>query len=168
MRSEVVLRRPRLDDGIRIWQIARDSAVLDLNSSYAYLLWCRDFGDTSVVAEIDGVVVGFVTGYLRPSAPATLFVWQVAVDVAHRGRGIGVAMLDWLLDGLASRSVLLLETTITRNNTGSVAMFSALARLRGTAISSRPLFDAMHFPDHHLAEALYTVGPTTDPDRTNQ
>lgn len=65
------LDTPRVDDGAAIWRIARDSEVLDLNSSYSYLLWCRDFAATSVVARgADGEPVGFVTGYLRPEAPA--------------------------------------------------------------------------------------------------
>lgn len=37
-----------------MWRIARDSGVLDLNSSYAYLLWCTDFPSTSAVARVDG------------------------------------------------------------------------------------------------------------------
>ena len=58
----VLFRSPQIDDGVRLWEIARDSKVLDLNSSYAYLLWCRDFSATSIVAEVDGRVVGFVSG----------------------------------------------------------------------------------------------------------
>ena len=29
-----------------------------------------------------------MTGYLRPTRPDTLVVWQVAVDHSHRGRGL--------------------------------------------------------------------------------
>ncbi|MGB7362632.1 MAG: GNAT family N-acetyltransferase, partial [Rhodococcus sp. (in: high G+C Gram-positive bacteria)] len=74
-------RPPRAGDGIRLWEIARDSQVLDVNSSYSYVLWCRDFSDTTVVAvDADDKPVGFVTGYLRPDSTDTIFVWQVAVD----------------------------------------------------------------------------------------
>ena len=76
----VLFRSPQIDDGVRLWEIARDSKVLDLNSSYAYLLWCRDFSATSIVAEVDGRVVGFVSGYTRPSAQRN------PVRVASRGR----------------------------------------------------------------------------------
>lgn len=47
----VRLDTPRIEDGAAIWRIARDSGSLDLNSSYSYLLWCRDFADTTVVAR---------------------------------------------------------------------------------------------------------------------
>ncbi|MGY5138554.1 diaminobutyrate acetyltransferase, partial [Streptomyces nigrescens] len=40
------LDTPRVEDGAAIWRIARDSKTLDLNSSYSYLLWCRDFAAT--------------------------------------------------------------------------------------------------------------------------
>ena len=89
----VLFRSPQIDDGVRLWEIARDSKVLDLNSSYAYLLWCRDFSATSIVAEVDGRVVGFVSGYTRPSAQETLFVWQVAVDEDQRGLGVGKRLM---------------------------------------------------------------------------
>src|ERR1700709_225784 len=80
---------PRVEDGAAIWRIARDSEVLDLNSSYSYLLWCRDFAATSVVArDTEGSPIAFVTGYVRPERPEALVVWQVAVDSDHRGRGL--------------------------------------------------------------------------------
>ncbi|MFD4291641.1 diaminobutyrate acetyltransferase [Rhodococcus sp. NPDC058505] len=154
-----VLRRPRLSDSIRMQQIAKDSRVLDVNSAYAYLLWCRDFPNTSAVAEIDGRVAGYVTGYVRPESPDTLFIWQVAVDEAARGRGVGVAMLDRILDWTRGFGVRFLETTITADNPSSIAMFTALARRRDTGIYARPLFAADHFPEGHAAEDLYTIGP---------
>lgn len=153
------LRAPEIADAGRIWEIAATSGELDLNSSYAYLMWCRDHWETSVVAEIDGETVGFVTGYIRPNAPLTLFVWQVAVDAEFRGRGIGLAMLGGLVDRLRGRSVTMVETTITRDNAGSIAMFSALARNRGARIGRRPLFEPEDFPDGHDAEELYIIGP---------
>jgi len=112
---------PRVEDGAAIWRIARDSEVLDLNSSYSYLLWCRDFAGTSAVARTDdGRPVGFVTAYLRPDRPRTLLVWQVAVDTAHRGRGLAARLLDALTARVMSEhGVTGIETTITPGNTAS-------------------------------------------------
>ncbi|MFD1811090.1 diaminobutyrate acetyltransferase [Rhodococcus gannanensis] len=155
----VFLRRPRLSDAGHMWRIAKDTGVLDVNSSYAYLLWCRDFAATSVVAEIGTTVAGFATGFIRPESPDTLFVWQVAVDSAARGRGVGVSMLDHMLCRATPFAVRFLETTITADNPASLAMFTALANSRGTDIYARPLFSESHFPDGHAAEDLYTVGP---------
>lgn len=155
----VVLRTPRLGDGAQMWRIAKDSAVLDANSSYAYLLWCRDFASTSVVAELNGRIVGYVIGFVRPQAPDTVFVWQIAVERSQRGRGTGAELLHVLLNSVAAQGVSVLETTISPDNLASIAMFTSVARTRDAAITKRPLFDAGVFPDSHAPEDLYRIEP---------
>ncbi|NLG56607.1 MAG: diaminobutyrate acetyltransferase [Rhodococcus sp.] len=154
----VTFRCPEISDGVRLWEIAKNSQVLDLNSSYAYLLWCRDFSRSSVVAVSEGSPVGFVTGFIRPESPDTLFVWQVAVDSSQRGKGIAAKMLDELMYRLAADGVTRLETTISPDNEASIALFTALARRRGVEISKQELFAPGDFPDGHEAEDLFTVG----------
>ena len=130
--------------------------MLDVNSRYAYVLWCRDFSDTSTVARLDGEVVGFVTGYRRPSEPSTLFVWQVGVDAAARGRGVATAMLD----GLVARvGCTYLETTITADNTASAALFSAFAERHRAAVERAELFGRDVLGDSHEPELLHRIGP---------
>ena len=102
-RLEAKFRKPTLNDGAALWRMAKDSQVLDLNSSYSYLLWCRDFAETSVVATIDDEPAGFVTGYVRPDEPGTLMVWQVAVNSAFRGQKLAATMLDELSARLSLR-----------------------------------------------------------------
>jgi diaminobutyrate acetyltransferase len=157
--SRVEFRAPTLDDGAALWRIARDSKVLDLNSSYAYLLWCRDFAATSVVAVVDGEVGGFVTGYLRPERPDTVMVWQVAVDAEQRGRRLARRMLDALADALAERSVRRMETTITPDNEASIRLFASFADGRDAAVEQEPVFPAELFPDGHDTELLFRIGP---------
>ncbi|MEU1694711.1 diaminobutyrate acetyltransferase [Streptomyces hirsutus] len=154
--------RPAPADGAALWRIARDSKTLDLNSSYSYLLWCRDFAATSAVArDAGGEPIGFVTGYVRPDSPHTLLIWQVAVDETHRGRGLAAA----LLDGLAARTVAehgvtTVETTITPGNTASERLFTAFAERHGARLEREVLFEAEQFPDGpHDPEVLYRIGP---------
>lgn len=145
-----------------MWRIARDSGTLDLNSSYSYLLWCRDFAATTVVAEDGDDLVGFLTGYRRPDATDTLVVWQVAVDARTRGRGLGRAMLDQL----SSRDTgcRFLEATVTEDNDASLRLFSAFARERSAGLERRMLFDTELFPDsEHAAEMLLRIGPFRPP-----
>ncbi|GAA1918383.1 diaminobutyrate acetyltransferase [Streptomyces sodiiphilus] len=156
------LDSPRLEDGAALWRIARDSEVLDLNSSYSYLLWCRDHAATSVVArDADGSPVGFITGYVRPQDARTLFVWQVAVDHGQRGRGLAAAMLD----GLARRAgeelgVQCIETTVTPDNTPSNRLFARFAERHDAPVEREVLFDAEVFPDSgHEPEVLHRIGP---------
>ncbi|MER7413696.1 MULTISPECIES: diaminobutyrate acetyltransferase [Streptomyces] len=156
------LDTPRVEDGAAIWRIARDSRTLDLNSSYSYLLWCRDFAATSVVARAgDGEPVGFVTGYLRPERPRTLVVWQVAVDETARGRGLAAAMLDGLtLRAAEEFGIEGIETTITPDNVPSNRLFTSYAQRHSAAVAKDVLFDAGLFPeDGHEPEVLYRIGP---------
>ena len=149
--------RPHVVDGAALWRIAKDSGNLDLNSSYSYLLWCRDFAGTSVVARVGDTPVGFVTGYVRPERPRTLVVWQVAVDAAARGHGVAAAMLDALFDRVPE--VDHLEATVTPDNTGSIALFSRFAERRGAAVRRSELFDAELLGDGHEPEILFRIGP---------
>ncbi|MFH8476102.1 diaminobutyrate acetyltransferase [Streptomyces sp. NPDC018000] len=151
-----------MEDGAAIWRIARDSEVLDLNSSYSYLLWCRDFSATSVVArDKTGGPVGFVTGYLRPDRAETLAVWQVAVDHGHRGTGLAGKLLDALTSRVAAEQGLAsVETTVTPDNTASDRLFTSYAQRHDVALEREVLFDGELFPEGtHLPEVLYRIGP---------
>ncbi|MDW6063643.1 diaminobutyrate acetyltransferase [Streptomyces sp. FXJ1.4098] len=162
MPKGLTLEAPRVEDGAAIWRIARDSGTLDLNSSYSYLLWCRDFAATSVVArDAQGEPVGFVTGYIRPKRPRTLVIWQVAVDQAWRGRGLAAALLDGLTARVAEQSDIHgIETTITPDNTASNRLFTSFAERHGAAVEREVLFDGALFPDGgHEPEVLYRIGP---------
>ncbi|MFF8847430.1 diaminobutyrate acetyltransferase [Streptomyces sp. NPDC015127] len=153
---------PRVEDGAAIWRIARDSEVLDLNSSYSYLLWCRDFAATSVVARgPGGEPIAFVTGYVRPDRPEALVVWQVAVDSEHRGRGLAGILLDALTAKVTSgRGVREVETTITPDNTASDRLFTSYARRHDAPLRREVLFDGGLFPEGtHQPEVLYRIGP---------
>ncbi|MDR7301585.1 diaminobutyrate acetyltransferase [Haloactinomyces albus] len=157
--GRVEIDTPAVADGPALYRITRDSGVLDVNSSYVYLLWCRDFAHTSVVARVGGTVVGFVTGYIRPDAPDTIVVWQVAVDASQRGGGVAGSLLSQLLDRVLPRGVRYLETTITADNAASIKLFSALARQRGAELVVSELFTPNLFPDAHEGEDLYRIGP---------
>ncbi|MGW0709817.1 diaminobutyrate acetyltransferase [Streptomyces sp. NPDC002643] len=160
--SGIRIDRPDVADGAALWRIAGDSGALDLNSSYSYLLWCRDFADTSAVArDEEGEPVGFITGYVRPERPDTLLVWQVAVDEAHRGQGLAAALLDGLTARVAKRHPLTtVETTITPDNTASERLFTSYAERHGAAVERQVLFEAGDFPDgFHQPEVLHRIGP---------
>ncbi|MFE3251968.1 diaminobutyrate acetyltransferase [Streptomyces sp. NPDC059209] len=171
---------PRVEDGAAIWRIARDSEVLDLNSSYSYLLWCRDFAATSVVARgtrddassdtgsgpesgSDGAPIAFVTGYIRPERPEALVVWQVAVDRAHRGKGLAGTLLDELTRRVTEeQGVTSVETTVTPDNIASDRMFHAYSERHGATLEREVLFEGELFPDGgHQPEVLYRIGPLT-------
>jgi L-2,4-diaminobutyric acid acetyltransferase len=157
----LTIESPRVEDGAAVWRIARDSEVLDLNSSYSYLLWCRDFAATSVVARGAESPVAFVTGYVRPEHPRTLVVWQVAVDRTYRGTGLAGIMLDELTARVTGKlGVTWIETTVTPDNIASDRMFTAYAARHSAALEREVLFAGGLFPgEAHQPEVLYRIGP---------
>jgi L-2,4-diaminobutyric acid acetyltransferase len=160
--ADLHIDRPTVADGAALWRIAKDSNALDLNSSYSYLLWCRDFAGTSaVVRDERGEPVGYVTGYIRPERPRTLLVWQVAVDAAQRGRGLAARLLDGLTARVATeRGLSVVETTITPGNSASERLFTSYAERHGARVERQVLFEAADFPDGpHDPEVLYRIGP---------
>ena len=152
-----VLRPPMTADGAAMWQLVKDTGILDLNSSYLYLLVCRDFAATSVVMYEGDQLVGLITGYQPPNRPDHLFVWQVGVDDRCRGQGLAGQMLDHLVARVRPRFV---ETTVSPSNQASLRLFQKLATRHETDINSRDGFAKPLFPgDTHEAEPTLLIGP---------
>jgi L-2,4-diaminobutyric acid acetyltransferase len=155
----IELRHPTIQDGAALYQLASDSQVLDVNSSYAYLLLCKHFSPTCVVA-VDAGVAGFATAYRLPQQPDTLFLWQIAVGASHRGQGLALRMLQWLLQQPSCEGVKRFETTVTPSNRASTALFEAFARSLGAELTVTPYFAADLFPGGgHEAEQLFSIAP---------
>lgn len=153
-------RNPTVSDGSAVWQLIQDAGTLELNTAYAYLLLCSDFAATSIVAERDGVLLGFVVGYLIPSRPDTVFVWQVGVSGAARGEGVASRLLDRLVLTDGCRGVRYLETTVTPSNKPSRALFASLARRAGAPLEESEGFPETLFPEgEHEAERRLRIGP---------
>jgi L-2,4-diaminobutyric acid acetyltransferase len=163
-------RAPVVEDGPEVWRLVNEVGTLDPNSSYTYVLLCRDFSETCLLAERDGQLQGFVTGYRPPAHPDTIFVWQVGVAPQARGQGLASRLLDGLIRSPGCRKVRFLETTVTPSNEASRAMFQSLARRLETGLveSADEGFPARLFPEAgHEAEPRLRIGPF-DPSRLRQ
>lgn len=150
-----------------MWRVAGASGELDLNSSYMYLVFARDFADTCRVVLVDDAVVAFVLGYRRPQHPDRLFVWQIAVDERHRGAGLAAQLLDDLVSTHLDTAspVAFVETTITEDNAASRRLFAGFAARWGVPLETCALFEEDDFPDQHDAEQLHRIGPFPTPRR---
>ncbi|HSN70740.1 MAG TPA: diaminobutyrate acetyltransferase [Steroidobacteraceae bacterium] len=156
----VQIRAPAARDGAAVHSLIARCPPLDANSLYCNLLQCTHWADTSVLAERNGRIVGFTSGYLIPGRDDTLFVWQVAVATQARGIGLASRMLDALLEREACQHVTHLETTITPDNAGSWALFRRFAERRGAQLEEAPMFDReRHFGGGHDTEVLARIGP---------
>ncbi|MBW3590689.1 MAG: diaminobutyrate acetyltransferase [Actinobacteria bacterium] len=162
--ATATLRHPRVEDGASMWQMAKDSGGLDMNSPYCYLLMCTHFAQTCLMAEMEGEPVGFVTAYRPPTHPDTIFVWQIAVAAQARRTGLARRMVNGVLQSPACSSVRLLEATVTESNVASEGLFRSIAEQMGANFDRSTIFAAKDFPESsqdspHEAELLLRIGP---------
>lgn len=158
--STLQMRAPTIDDAREIWRLVGETGVLDKNSSYLYLLLCRDFSDTCLVAETDGQVVGFVTAYRVPARSDTLFVWQIGVGKSARRQGVALKLLTQL--ATRTPSLRFVEATVAGSNLASRRLFEAFARNQSVPLMDLPQegFQESDFPPGgHEAEPLLRIGP---------
>lgn len=151
------LRKPDATDGAAIWELVKTCKPLDENSMYCNLVQADHFRDWCVVAEMDGEIVGWISGYMIPDSEE-LFVWQVAVGPKARGMGLGKKMLLELIERDACDGATHLKTTITEDNDASWALFRSFARAIGGDLADEPHFEEdTHFEGRHATEHMVTI-----------
>lgn len=153
-------RAPRSSDGSEIYRLIEDAGVLDTNSLYCNLLQCSHFASTCALAELDGEIVGWMSGYIPPGQPDTLFVWQVCVDSAARGRGVAQRLITSVLERSSCAKVRRVECTITKSNTASWSLFQGVADALDTELTSQQHFlRDVHLDGQSESEIRVTIGP---------
>ncbi|WP_027853586.1 diaminobutyrate acetyltransferase [Marinobacterium litorale] len=160
-KMKIKFRKPESRDGAAVYNLIKRCPPLDTNSMYCNLLQCGDFADTSIAAvDEKGKMVGFISGYIPPNRPDTLFVWQVAVCKSARGQKLGNRMLMALVDRLSDEGVHYVETTITPDNKASQAMFARFFSALSAPVEKSVKFAREdHFDGAHDDEVLYRAGP---------
>lgn len=154
------LRMPEETDGAAIWRLISESGSLDENSMYCNLLQCTHFASTCAVAELDGEIVGWVSGYIPPEQPDTLFIWQVCVSARARGLGLGKKLIQTVLARDVCKKVNQLQSTITDDNDASWALFGSIAKKFDAELTRDVHFhNEKHFDGAHDTEHLVCIGP---------
>lgn len=158
MPESIALRKPNPNDGKSVYDLVKQCPPLDINSMYCNLLQVTHFSETSVAAELDGRLVGFVSAYIVPEKPNVLFVWQVAVAEEARGQGLAKSMISHILDRAETRRVDTIQTTITADNAPSRSLFKRLSQELDAPLHEYEMFDRdTHFGGTHDSEFLIEI-----------
>lgn len=161
--KKVNLKQPTAGLGSMVYKLVSECPPLDQNSMYCNLLQCHHFSATSIAAIYQSELIGFISGYIIPERPNTLFIWQVAVDKKARGIGLALKMLSELLKKPGCSEVQYLETSITAKNKASWKLFERLAKNLEVPLHKSVLFDQFHhLNDQHDTEHLVKIGPFTE------
>lgn len=143
-----------------MWSLAR--ATVDTNSPYSYLMLSEYFAENCAVAERDGNLVGFVTGFRPIEDPETLFIWQIAVDESVRGLGVGSRLLNEVVSRPQVPRLRYLEATVTPDNEPSKRLFRSFAENWGAECREEELFSRSDFPldvgEPHDPEIRFRIG----------
>ncbi|WP_405894141.1 diaminobutyrate acetyltransferase [Streptomyces sp. NBC_00104] len=158
-----VFREPRPEDGFAVWELVKNTPGLDTNSPYSYVLWFRDFADCSLLATVNGEIVGFLTGYRRPDEPETYFVWQTAVSPRHGIPFLGVRLFEAAAERQRERGARYVEATVSADNKAILMVLKQYARKRSAEVAERVLFPAAWLSDGHHDEVLHRIGPLSGP-----
>ncbi len=87
-----------------------------------------------------------------------MFIWQVAVAPRFRGNGLAFKMLKNILDREGLENVNAIETTITKANDASWALFKKLDAQNGNDGEVTTFLDEdKHFKGKHDTEYLYRI-----------
>ena len=152
------IRNVKLKDVKDVYRLlVANRPYVGLNSRYTYFLLAKDFSDTCVVAEHNGKIIAFSSGYVPPSRPNTFFNWETVVHRDYRGHNLQKRML---LHQIKTTNVKYFEGTVNPSNKVSQTNFCELAELLNTKCEKRLLFNEEDFEnDGHEAEVLYRIGP---------
>ncbi|MFB5607305.1 MAG: diaminobutyrate acetyltransferase [Candidatus Nitrosomaritimum yanchengensis] len=156
--TQIKYRKPNVSDAKSICSLVKNNEPLDKNSNYLYVLLCHHFSDTCVVAEMNSKIIGFMTGFIPPKYPQTLFVWQAAVDSEYRNKGIAQNLVSHALDQAGSE-IKYVEATVTSSNKASLRFLENLADDLKTKFSLTPLFSTDDLGKEHEPEDLIRIGP---------
>lgn len=159
MELEIIIRTPDKNDAKKVYNLIKKTKILDVNSEYLYLLQTTHFKDTCCVAEFNKEIVGFVSSYIHPQHSDILFVWQVAVDDALRGKNMAGQIIKHLLGRELLKGINYIYTTISPNNKASQRVFQKLAKEMNTIVEEETMFEIKDFHNAHEDEILYKIGP---------
>jgi len=154
------IRAPISTDGSKVWKLIGATSALDDNSLYCNLLQTPPLAATCAIAEQDGKVVGWLSGYIPPEQPDTYFVWQVCVSDAARGQGLGKRLIADALARAGNAKLTQVSCTITGDNEASWALFGSVAKALNAQLQRAERFDRdSHFAGEHASEFAVSIGP---------
>ncbi|MCW4005968.1 MAG: diaminobutyrate acetyltransferase [Candidatus Bathyarchaeota archaeon] len=137
--------------------LTANQPYVGLNSRYTYFLLAKDFSSTCVVAEHQGKIVAFSSGYVPPQRPDTFFSWEAVVHQHYRGHALQKRML---LHQINAANVQYFEGTVNPSNDASRKSFQGLAKQLHARCEETLLFSEEDFGnDGHEAEYLLRIGP---------
>ncbi|KUJ76214.1 hypothetical protein AVO45_12940 [Ruegeria marisrubri] len=152
------MRAPTAEDGKTIAALAQRAEQEVVGELLGALAEVGDFGETSIIAELNGEVVGAVLAYVLPYDPQTLFIWQVTVAEGEEGKGLASLMLGQLMRRDACADVTRVQTAIPSSDEHAWTLFRRFAHWQRTRMDIQPFVTQALKPHRrHENDNLVTI-----------
>jgi ribosomal protein S18 acetylase RimI-like enzyme len=118
-------------------------------SGFLQRLWFQHFTGTSWIAEDDeGVLLGFLIGFISPDDPEVGYVKMIATNPNRRRRGLGRSLYRRFFDDVAARGVRRVEAITWPGNRQSVAFHRSVGFRLKDGPGTQNLYGSPAFPDY--------------------
>ena len=152
------LRAPEGRDDADIAALASGGPSQVMSRVHGSLAANRFAPETSVVAELNGELVGWALAYVLPFDPETLFIWKVEVGEDVSDTGIAALMLGHLMRQDACSKVTRVQTSIPSDDEDAWSLFRRFASWQHSQMQIEPFVTQALFPkDRHRNENLVTI-----------
>lgn len=92
----------------------------------AHPVYFYELGNDALIAEEDGEIIGFLLGFVTPSAPPVGYVHLVGIHPDQRRHGVGKELYEEFMERCRAAGAEQLKAITTVGNDGSVRFHVAL------------------------------------------
>lgn len=94
--------------------------------TFAHPIFFYELGDNALIAEEDGVMIGFLLGFVSFQAPKTGYVHLVGIHPDYRRGGVGRLLYEQFTHQCAEAGCARMKAITTAGNDGSIRFHVAL------------------------------------------
>jgi ribosomal-protein-alanine N-acetyltransferase len=96
------------------WVIDIERKVFNEHDPYLYMQFYETYPETFIVAEINGIIVGYVAGFMASDGVGRIF--SLAVHPSYQRRGVGSQLLKEMINLFREMGVLEIILEVRSNN----------------------------------------------------
>ncbi len=103
------------------WVIDIERKVFDEHDPYLYMQFYEMYPDTFLVAELNGIIVGYVAGFLAFEKTGRIF--SLAVNPTYQKRGIGSHLIKEMINIFHEAGTLEIILEVRYNNKRAIRFY---------------------------------------------
>jgi GNAT superfamily N-acetyltransferase len=94
--------------------------------TFAHPIFFYELGEHALVVEEEGVMIGFLLGFIADHPVRTGYVHLVGIHPEHRRRGVGRVLYEAFTESCRTESCVRMKAITTQSNEGSLSFHLAV------------------------------------------